>query len=67
MIAMDGAGFVHLRQGSAGICHVVDQDGNLVDDITDKHHATYDVGPRALLVDQGEAPVEAVGDCRSSV
>lgn len=51
-----------LGEGAAGVGHVVDEDGDLVDDVADEHHAADDVGARALLVDQGEAAVQAVGD-----
>jgi len=53
-----------LGQGSAGVRHVVDEDGDLVDDVAHEDHASDDVGTGALLVDQGEARVQAI--CNSS-
>lgn len=47
---------------SAGIGHVVDENGRLVLDIADEDHATDDVGAWALLVDQGKGRVETVSN-----
>lgn len=55
----DGRG---LGKGAARVGHVVDQDADLVDHVADQHHAADLVGPGALLVDQGEGEVEAVGE-----
>lgn len=43
-----------LGQRSTGVCHVVDQDRNLVLDLTDQDHGADDIRPRPLLVDQRE-------------
>lgn len=51
-----------LGQRPAGVGHVVDEDGDLVHDVSDEHHAPDDVGSGALLVDESETPVQAVGD-----
>lgn len=50
-----------LGQGAAGIGHVVDQDGDLVSDVSHQHHAANDVGTRALLVNESKALVETIG------
>lgn len=54
-VVLDGLG--GLGQRPAGVRHVVDEDGDLVHDVSDEHHAPDDVGSGALLVDEGEAPV----------
>jgi hypothetical protein len=51
-----------LGQRAAGVGHVVDEDAGHVLDGADQDHAGDFVGARALLVDQGEGKVEAVGD-----
>jgi hypothetical protein len=62
------AGFVrHYRFGSfderaARIGHVVDEDGDLVFDVADEHHAGDFVRARTLFVDEGKAEVEAIGN-----
>ena len=56
-----------LVKRAARVRHVVDEDGDLVPDVADEHHAADDVGPRALLVDQGEGHVEAVGHGRGAL
>lgn len=56
----DGVG--GLDEGSASISHIVDDDGNLVLDVTNKNHSGNFVGTRALLVDQGELRIQPVGD-----
>lgn len=56
----DGVG--SLDKGTAGIGHVVDDDGNLVLDATDEDHARDLVGARTLLVNEGELQVKTIGD-----
>lgn len=56
----DGVG--GLDKSSASIGHVVDDDGNLVLDVTNKDHSGNFVGTRALLVDQGELRIQSVSD-----
>ena len=51
-----------LGQGAARVGHVVDDDGRLVLDVADEDHARHLVGARPLLVDEGEAQIQAVGD-----
>lgn len=51
-----------LDEGATGIGHVVDDDGDLVLDVTDKDHAGDLVGAGTLLVDEGELQVEAVSN-----
>lgn len=51
-----------LDQRATGVGHVVDQDGDSVLDVAHQHHAGDFVRTRPLLMDQGEAQVEAVGD-----
>lgn len=52
---------------AASVGHVVDENGDLVLDITDENHAADLVGSRALLVDESEARVEAIGNRRSTL
>lgn len=47
---------------SASISHVVNENGNLVLDITNEDHAADNVGTRSLLVDEGKGRVETVSD-----
>lgn len=47
---------------SAGVRHVVDNNGNLVLDVSDEDHPGDLVRTRALLVDQSELKIEAVGN-----
>ena len=61
----DGVG--SLDEGSTSVGHVVDDDGNLVLDVTNKHHSGNFVGTRALLVDQGELRIQPVGDSGGTV
>lgn len=51
-----------LDKGSASIGHIVNDNGNLVLDITDKYHSRNLVGTRAFLVNQGELRVQSVSD-----
>lgn len=51
-----------LDEGTTGISHVVDDDGDLVLDVTDKDHTGDLVGTGTLLVDQGELQVETVSN-----
>ena len=51
-----------LGESAAGVGHVVDDDGNLVLDITDKDHARDFVGTGTFLVNEGELQVEAIGN-----
>lgn len=44
-------------EGTAGICHVIDDDSDLVFDATDKDHPRDLVGSRAFLVDEGELQI----------
>ena len=45
---------------TAGIGHIVDEDGGFVFYITDEDHARDFVGACALFVNQSEAEIEAV-------
>jgi hypothetical protein len=45
---------------ATGVGHVVNKNGDLVADITNKNHATNDVRSGSLLVDESEAGVQAV-------
>lgn len=51
-----------LAQGAAGVGHIVNNDGDLAAHVADQNHARDLVGAGALLVDQGEAEIETVGD-----
>ena len=46
-----------LGEGSAGIRHIVDQDRDLVYNVSDEDHAPDDVGSRAFLVNESKASV----------
>jgi hypothetical protein len=54
-------------EGSASVGHVVDDDSCTTLDISDQNHATNFVWAGALLVNQRELNVKAVGDRSSSV
>lgn len=41
---------------------LTNEDSNLVLDIANKNHATNNIWPGALLVDQGEGSVEVIGN-----
>lgn len=56
-----------LAESTASIGHVVDDDGDLAANISDQNHARDLVGTSALLVDEGKAEIEAVGDGSSSL
>lgn len=51
-----------LDKSTAGIGHIVDNDGDLVLDVADENHARNLVGARTLLVDEGELQIETIGD-----
>lgn len=55
-------GLSGLGQSTAGIGHVVNENGNLVRNVSDKDHAADFIGARTLLVNQGEALVDAISD-----
>lgn len=63
-VLKDGVG--SLDEGATGIGHVVDDDGDLVLDVTDKNHAGDLVGPGTLLVNQGELQIETVSNGSST-
>jgi hypothetical protein len=52
---------------AASVGHVVDDDSSATLDISDQNHATNFVGAGALLVNQRELNVKAVGDRSSSM
>jgi hypothetical protein len=52
---------------SASICHIIDDDGNLVLDITNEDHAADNIGSRALLVNEGKSRVETVSNRRRAL
>jgi len=54
-------------EGAASVCHVVDDDSGTTLDIAHQNHATNFVRASALLVDQRELNVKAVGDRSCSV
>ena len=54
-------------EGSAGVCHVVDDDGGAALDVTNEDHAADFVRTGTLFVDERELDVEAVGDGCCSV
>ena len=54
-------------ESSAGVCHVVDDDSCATLDITNENHAADFVRTSALLVNERELDVKAVGDGSCSV
>lgn len=56
-----------LDERAAGVGHVVDDDGDLVLDITDEDHAGDFVGTGTFLVNQSELEVEAIGNGSGSI
>lgn len=61
----DGVG--GLDEGSTSVCHIIDDDGNLVLDVSNKYHSGNFVGTRAFLVDQGKLRIQPVGDSGGTV
>ena len=61
----DGVG--SLDEGATGIGHIVNDNGNLVLNVTDEDHAGDLVRTRTFLVDEGKLQIEAVGNTRRSV
>lgn len=51
-----------LAESTAGVGHVIDDDGDLVLHVTDEDHARDFIRARALLVNQSELEIETVGD-----
>lgn len=51
-----------LDERPAGVCHVVDDNGNLILDVADEDHPGHLIRTRTLLVDQSELKVKAVGN-----
>ena len=51
-----------LDKGSASIGHIVNDNGNLVLDVTNKYHSGNLVGARTFLVDQGKLRIQPVSD-----
>ena len=49
-------------EGSASVCHVVDDDSGAALHVSDEDHAADFVGTSTLFVDERELDVEAVGD-----
>lgn len=56
-----------LDESTAGIRHVVNDDGDLIFDVTNEHHAGNLVGTGTFLVDQGELRIQPVSDASGSV
>lgn len=54
------------NEGSAGIGHVVNDNGNLVLNVANKHHSGNFVGARTFLVDQGELRIQPVSESGGS-
>lgn len=64
-VVLDGLG--GLGQGTAGIGHIVNEDGGLALDISNENHAGDLVWTSTLLVDKCELKVESVGDRGSAL
>ena len=56
-----------LTYSATSISHIVDQDGDLVLDVTDEDHAADNVGTGSLLVNKSEASVQAVSQRSSTL
>jgi len=55
-----------LGESAAGVGHIVDDDGNLVLDITDKNHAGDLVGAGTFLVNESELQIQTIGNSSST-
>lgn len=55
-------GIRRLDEGAACVCHVIDQNRNLVFNVTDEDHARDFVGSRSFLVDERKVEIESVGN-----
>jgi hypothetical protein len=55
-----------LGERTAGVGHIVNDDGNLVLDVTDKDHARDLVGTGTFLVNKSELQVQAIGNGSST-
>ena len=51
-----------MAHSSAGVGHIVDENRDLLSNVSDEHHRSYFVGLLALFVDQGKLDVESIGD-----
>jgi hypothetical protein len=49
-------------KGTTGICHVIDEDGDLASNGTDEDHTGDLAGLFTFLVEEGEFDVESIGD-----
>ena len=56
-----------LTYSATSISHIVNQDGDLVLDVTDEDHAADNVRTRSLLVNKSEASVQAVSQRSSTL
>ena len=59
-------GFGSLGERAAGVGHIVDDDSDLVLDITDKDHARDLVGAGTFLVNERELQVQAISNGSST-
>src|SRR5437667_661806 len=48
-------------EGPASICHIIDNDGDPILNVPDKHHSRYLVGSRTFFMNEGELKIETVG------
>lgn len=56
-----------LRQGTAGVGHIVYNDSDLIADISDQNHLRDLIWPRALFMDQCEAEIQTIRNGRRSL
>lgn len=54
-------------ESAASVSHIVDDNRDLVLDVSDKHHAGNLVGASSLFVDEGELKIETIGDCSGPI
>lgn len=59
-------GISSFDKSTAGISHIIDNNGNFVLDVSDENHAGNLIGPGTFLVYQSELQIETVGDTSSS-
>ncbi len=54
-------------ESSAGVSHVVDEDGDFAFDVADEHHARDLVGTLAFFVEERKVELESVGEGGSAL
>jgi hypothetical protein len=60
-------GISSFDESAASVGHIIDNNRNLVLNVSNKYHSGNFVGASSLFVDEGELKVEAIGDCSGSI